>query len=108
MAFQSGGVVKKGVVWTGSPATWDSRATLALSGGWSSYAAIYRSQLWVQTVVSKRARGTARLPLKVYERDDLNRPEASQHAYAQLLRRPNSRQSAFEFWLSASSTYDIY
>jgi HK97 family phage portal protein len=108
MALQSGGVIKKGVVWTGTPATWGAGATLALNGGWSSYAAIYRSQLWVQTVVSKRARGTARLPLKVYERDDQNRPEAAGHPYAKLLRYPNPRMSPNAFWLWVSSTYDIY
>ncbi len=114
MAIQSGGVVvAKGALstlWSGTPASWSGwpSSSVALSGRWSSYAAIYSEQLWVQTVVGKRARGTARLPLKVYQRDDLNRPEAREHPYARLLRRPNARHSPFFFWLWASSTFDIY
>jgi hypothetical protein len=48
---------------------------------WSAYGELYRCQLWPYVLVSKRARGTARLPLKVYLRDDLNRPEADGHPY---------------------------
>jgi len=73
-----------------------------------AYNLLYRRQLWVGVVVNKRARGTARLPLKVYERDDLNRPEARNHPYAQLLRKPHPTISPYRFWEWTSSTYDVF
>jgi hypothetical protein len=39
---------------------------VALTSRYSTYAEIYRSQLWVSTLVNKLAMSTARLPLKVY------------------------------------------
>lgn len=76
---------------------------------WLGYEEMYRRQLWVGVVVAKRARGTARLPLKVYLRDDLNRPEAPRdNPYAALIRNPNPRMSPFRFWEWTSSTYDLY
>jgi HK97 family phage portal protein len=75
----------------------------------AAYAEMYRRQLWVGVVVSKRARGTARLPLKVYLRDELNRPEApASNPYAKLLRNPNPGMSTFRFWEWTSSTYDVF
>lgn len=80
-----------------------------MSNGWpSAYAAIYRSHLWVYTVVSKRARATARLPLPVYERDELNRPRSDDHPMAKLLANPNPAMSSFDLWKWTSSTYDIF
>ena len=73
-----------------------------------AYGTLYKHQLWVFVVISKRARGVARLPLKVYLRDDMNRPEARGHPYAELLRNPNPAISSFRFWEWTSSTYDIY
>lgn len=110
MAFVSGGIlVKSAVVWTGTPATWQGwPASLELGNRWSSYSEIYRRQHWVRTCVDKRASLLSRLPLKVYERDDLNRPERGDHPYAVLLNRPNVRHSRFFFWLWMQSTYDIY
>lgn len=104
-------VVSKGAVvrWTGGPATWGNwRSSVQLGRLWASYSEIYRRQHWVRTCVDKRAWLLARLPLKVYEHDDLNRPEAPDDPYAQLLRRPNRRQSAFSFWVWYESTFDIY
>ena len=109
--IQSGGVMVKSpdVVWTGTPATWGTApGSVWVGNRWSSYAAIYKRQHWVRTVVDKRAWLLARLPLKVYEHDDLNRPEARNHPYAQLLANPNPRQSRFFFWLWIQSTYDIF
>lgn len=74
----------------------------------ASYAEIYREQLWVSTVVNKRATATARLPLKVYQRDELNRPEARTSPYARLLANPYSGMPRFLFWLWVSSTFDVY
>lgn len=80
-----------------------------MSGGWpSAYAGIYSRQLWVYVVVSKRARATARLPLPVYERDELNRPRRDDHPMSTLLANPNPGMSGFDLWLWTSSTFDIY
>lgn len=103
----SGGVtVKNAVVWSGSPANipdW-----MRLSSRWSSYASLYREQLWVSVVVGKRARAVARLPLKVYERGVDGRSEARGHPYRELLARPNDSHDPFKFWQWVSSTRDVY
>lgn len=79
------------------------------SGSWpSAYAGIYSRQLWVYVVVSKRARATARLPLPVYERNDLDRPRRDDHPMSALLANPNPGMSGFDLWLWTSSTFDIY
>ena len=107
----SNGVIVKApdVRWAGSPATWGNwSSNLQLGNRWASYSAIYKAQTWVRILVDKRALLLARLPLKVYEHDDLNRPEVPDNAYAQLLARPNPRQSRFTFWQSLMTTFDIY
>lgn len=105
MAFQSGGVVRKGVVWTGTPATWPGSTILSRS---MSYAAMYEQNETVAAVVDKLARATARLPLKVYERAEGGRPEARDHPYAVLLRSPSSSIDPFTFWVWTVSTLNLY
>lgn len=107
----SGGVTVKSpdIRWTGSPGTWGNwPSSLQLGQRWASYSALYRNQIWVRILVDKRALLLARLPLKVYQHDALNRPEVSDNPYAVLLNRPNPRQSRFAFWQSVMTTYDIY
>lgn len=107
----SSGTLRKGptVVWRGSPSSWGSwPASLSIGDRWASYSELYRRQHWVRVCVDKRAWLLARLPLKVYQHDDLNRPEAPTNPYSQLLARPNSRHSRFYFWLWVQSTTDIY
>ncbi|MDP8929914.1 MAG: phage portal protein [Actinomycetota bacterium] len=94
------------IVWSGTTA--DFPPNLELLGRWATYAEIFRKQLWVYVVVSKLAKATARLPLKVYRHDELNRPEARDDPYARLLRRPNSKHSPFYLWNWVSSTFDVY
>jgi HK97 family phage portal protein len=109
--IQSSGVLVKSpnVVWAGSPQTWGNwPSSLQIGYQWVSYAAMYRKQHWVRTCVDKRAVLLARLPLKVYQHDDLNRPEEPDHPYAQLLARPNDRQSRYSFWQEMLSTFDIF
>lgn len=80
-----------------------------MSGGWpSAYAGMYTQQLWVYVVVSKRAQATARLPLHVYQRDELNRPRADDHSLTALLNQPNPAMTPFELWEWTSSTFDVY
>lgn len=79
------------------------------SHGWpSAYSGIYSRQLWVYVVVSKLAKAAARLPLPVYEHNELDRPRRDDHPMAQLLAKPNPRMSGFDLWLWTSSTFDIY
>jgi HK97 family phage portal protein len=109
MILSGGVVVKQAVQWSGSPATWGSwPAQLQIGSQWVSYAAMYKRQTWVRTVIDKRADLLARLPLKVYEHDDLNRPEVPDHPYAQLLRQPNPIHSRFWLWRWVQATYDTY
>lgn len=82
---------------------------LHLSGAFSSYGHVYRSQVWISTLVNKIAYGTARLPLKIYTRlPDDSREDARDSAFAQLLRAPNPRHDPFFFWLWTVSTFEIY
>lgn len=75
----------------------------------AGYAALYKSQTWVYVVVGKRARSLARLPLKTYLRDELNRPEApAMNPYRTLIDNPNPAISQFRFWEWVSSTRDVY
>jgi HK97 family phage portal protein len=110
MILSNGVLVKSpNVVWAGSPQSWGSwPSSLQIGFQWVSYAAMYRKQDWVRICVDKRADLLARLPLKVYRHDDLNRPEEPEHPYAQLLARPNTRHSRFVFWRWVQATYDIY
>lgn len=81
---------------------------ISLTDQFLPYAAVYRSQVWVYTVVNKLATGTARLPLKVYERVGEGRQEARDDAFARLLRNPNPRHDAKFFWLWTASTFFVY
>lgn len=82
---------------------------LRLSNAFASYGAVYRSQVWIATLVNKVSYGTARLPLKVYERDaDGARNEVRDSPMARLLRNPNPRHDRFFFWLWTASTQEVY
>lgn len=74
----------------------------------ASYGTIYSKQLWVYVVVNKRAKATARLPLKVYRKGDQGREDARDHPYGRLLMKPNPKTDAFTFWEWVSSTFDVY
>lgn len=82
--------------------------SIKLTSQWASYAAIYKTQVWVATLVNKVAFSTARLPLKVYERDGQGRAEARDTPFARLLRQPNRRHDPFFFWLWTQSTLEVY
>jgi HK97 family phage portal protein len=85
-----------------------SRTGVALTQQFSSYSQIYRSQIWVATLVDKLGFATARLPLKVYERTDVGRGDARDSDYAKLLRNPNRRHDPFFMWLWTASTFEVY
>ena len=110
MSFVSGGsLVLKTPVDLAGTSWFHGMPQMAASGYWpSAYGAMYRQHLWVYTVVQKLARAAARLPLPVYERDEMNRPRADGHPMAALLRQPNPGLSAFDLWVWTSATFDIY
>lgn len=105
-----GGVMVKAAttLWEGDTRSFQGFSSLSLGNRYASYSQLYREQLWVSTVVNKLAYGTARLPLKVYLRDDLNRPEAKDTPYGRLLAKPSTKHAPKFFWLWVSSTYDVY
>lgn len=74
----------------------------------SAYSQMYIKHLWVNIVISKRARATARLPLVVYQDNGQDRPRDKTHPYAVMLKTPNPAMSSFDLWLWTSSTFDIY
>lgn len=82
---------------------------IGLTNEFATYSAVYRSQVWVSTLVNKLAFTTARLPLKVYDRaSDGTRSEARETPFAKILRSPNSRHDPFFFWLWTASTFEVY
>jgi HK97 family phage portal protein len=103
----SGGVAVKTPTFPGVTSDWFYN--YERPGQWGAYHAMYRSQPWVYVLVSKRARSLARLPLKTYIRDDLNRPEAQpSNPYKKLIDKPNPTISTFRFWEWTGSTYDVF
>lgn len=110
MAVISGGeVVLAESTPTSTMTTHYPNTGVSLTSLFSSYGAIYRKQLWVYTVVRKRALATRRLPLKVYRRTaEGGREEARDTPLAALLREPNPRMSGPFLWEWTSSTYDIH
>jgi phage portal protein BeeE len=81
---------------------------VALAQQFSTYAQIYRTQVWVATLVDKLGFATARLPLKAYARTETGRESARDSDYGQLLRSPNRRHDPFFLWLWTASTMEIY
>jgi HK97 family phage portal protein len=88
-------------------ASYYPNTAIALSGTWAAYGAMYRHQVWVNTVVRKLAFGTARLPFEVKRINDSGH-EPEQGPLADLMARPNDRLDAFRLWVWTSATYDIY
>lgn len=81
---------------------------LGLTAQFSTYSQIYRSQLWIATLVDKLGYATARLPLKVYQRGSDGRSDARDTPYGRLLRTPNRRHDPFFLWLWTASTFEVY
>lgn len=108
MIQSDGALVKTTTLWEGTTRDFPGWDGIPGTAHWASYGHLYVKQPWVRITVDKLAGMTARLPLKVYEHDDQNRPEAPDHPYAQLLARPNRRLPFVFFWLWVSATYDIY
>lgn len=63
----------------------------------SSYQTIYRKQPWVFASVNKLAKSVARMPLKAYQRDGVNRQRLFDGDLARLMSRPYGSGTPF-FW----------
>lgn len=91
-----------------SDASYYPYSALQLSGYWAAYGAMYRHQVWINTIVRKLAFGTARLPLPVKRLSDDGGHDLEQGPLADLLAKPNPRLDAFKLWVWTTATYDIY
>ena len=115
MYVQSGGaLVRKGVEFVnpdGSTVDWSGSGLFdsILGDRWSTYGAIYRSQVVVASLVKKLANAQARLPLPVYRRrEDGGREPAPDHPYARLLRNPCSFMDPYAFYRWTVATKEVY
>lgn len=89
-------------------AYYQPRDGAVLTQQFSTYSQIYRSHIWVATLVDKLGFATARLPLKPYRRTDVGREDARDTPYGRLLRQPNRRHDPFFLWLWTASTFEVY
>jgi len=82
---------------------------LTLAGKFATYAALYRAQPSISTVVDKIANSAARLTLKVWDTTPKSgKVEDAASAYARLLQRPSSFMSGYNFWRWTFSTSEVY
>jgi len=81
---------------------------IGLTDHYATYAALYRAQNWVATLVNKLAYNTARLPIPVYQRNPDGSRVVSDGPYAQLLASPNPEHDPFFLWLWTTSTFFVY
>lgn len=89
-------------------ASYYGMSAMPLLNLYAAYAAIYKEQLWVGTVIRKLAMATARMPFDVKVRLDNTDSKQEAGPLAELLARPNPRMSGFKLWEWTSSTRDIY
>jgi HK97 family phage portal protein len=89
--------------WTPAP------TSLSLYGGWQSYAAIWKAQPNVRTVVSFLARNIAQLGIKTYRRvSDTDREHAKDHPLEFTLNQPNPRTTRYRLMFALVSDMAIY
>lgn len=82
---------------------------LSLSGKFATYAALYRVQPAVSTLVDKVANSAARLTLKVWDHTPATgKVEDVASDFSRLIARPSQQMSPFNFWRWTVSTYEIY
>ncbi|MBT2566607.1 phage portal protein [Arthrobacter sp. ISL-85] len=89
-------------------ASYYASGSMQLSGLWAAYGALYKSQMWVGTLVRKLAMATARMPFDVKRAGVGNEQTPEAGALTDLMLRPNPRMSGFKLWQWTSSTRDIY
>jgi len=82
---------------------------LELSGKFATYAALYRAQPIVATLVDKIATAAARLTVKVWDNTPkTGKVQDTTSPYAKLMADPCTVMSPFNFYRWTFSTYEIY
>ena len=82
---------------------------LELSGKFATYAALYRAQPIVATLVDKIANSAARLTVKVWDNTPkTGKVQDTTSPFAQLMADPCTVMSPFNFYRWTFSTYEIY
>lgn len=82
---------------------------LTLSGKFATYAALYRAQPSIATLVDKISNAAARLTLKVWDTTPASGKVADEASgYARLLAQPSTFMSPYNFWRWTISTYEVY
>jgi HK97 family phage portal protein len=82
---------------------------LSLAGKYATYAALYRAQPAIATLVDKIANAAARLTVKVWdETPATGKVLDTTSDYAKLIASPCNIMSPFNFWRWTVSTYEIY
>jgi HK97 family phage portal protein len=76
----------------------------------ATYEELYRTQVWIHTIVNRLARGIARLPLKVYVNPDEpgERQRVRGGSLADLLGRPGERMGTNEFLQTIISNVAVH
>lgn len=82
---------------------------LDLAGKFATYAALYRAQPIVATLVDKVSTAAARLTVKVWDdTPKTGRVQDTTSPFAQLMASPTTVMPPFAFWRWTFSTYEIY
>jgi HK97 family phage portal protein len=89
-------------------ANYYGRMGLQLTAEFAAYAALYRTQVWVNTIVRKRANLLARLPFELGETKAGGWQSDTTSNAAALFKRPNPRMDSFGLWRWTDAIYDIY
>ena len=82
---------------------------LDLVGKFATYAALYKAQPSIATVVDKIANAAARLTVKVWDTTpETGRVLDTDSAFAKLIANPSTEMSPYAFWRWTVSTYEVY
>ncbi len=91
----------------GGTQSWGPGQALPLLDAHATYSEVYRQQVWVATLVNKKARAQARLPLRAYRRGAGVREAIPDSPLQRLLSSPAPRMGSKFFWLWMASTREI-
>ena len=86
-----------------------AQSGLSLSGKFATYAALYRAQPSIATLVDKISNAAARLTLKVWDNTPATgKVQDVDSDFARLIATPSQSMSPFNFWRWTVSTYEVY
>lgn len=82
---------------------------MSLASSYATYAALYRAQPAIATLVDKVANAAARLTVRLWDvTSKQGRTQDTTSPLARLLARPTTEMSPFNFWRWTVSTYEVY